>query len=250
LEGNVAQAETRVPGDDAGVLVVFCTFNEVESLPAAIERLFRASEPYDVLVVDDNSPDGTGQWVRDQARRSERIHLISRPSKLGLGSALHDAFAWALQRQYQFVVNLDADLSHDPSVVPKLLDLCRTQPADLVIGSRYVPGGKTVGLSPARILASRLINAYARWQLKLPVKDSSGSFRCYRSSLLRKLDLSQLTCTGYGFLQEILVQLYRQGARVLETPILYHQRKGGRSKMRLADATGAVRVIHRLRNRK
>lgn len=228
------------------MLVVFCTFNEMASLPLAISALFAAAENYHVLVVDDNSPDGTGQWAREQAAGSDRVHVLSRPKKLGLGSALREAFAWAIERQYEFVVNLDADLSHDPKVVPHLVALCRTTPADVVIGSRYVPGGKTLGLTVTRVAASRLINLFARWMLRMPVRDYSGSFRCYRTSLLRQLDLSQLTCSGYGFLQEILVRLFHLGGRLIETPIEYHQRQGGRSKMRMADATGAVRVIYRL----
>lgn len=243
-----SQAEADRNTDSAArVLVVLCTYNESETLPEMVASLRSVAPKWDVLVVDDNSPDGTGRWVTEKMSSDPRLHLISRPSKLGLGSALRDAIAWCLNRDYQFLVNLDADLSHDPHQVPKIVAICEEQSADIAIGSRYVAGGNTEGLSAVRTMISRALNRYATRVLALPVQDCSGSYRCYRVSSLRKLHLSELTCNGYGFLEEILAIMYRQGAKLVEMPITYHVRKGGKSKLSFADAVGALRVIRALR---
>ncbi len=240
-------SDAGMRSNDSRAVVVLCTYNEMENLPKVLAQLHQATPGIDVLVVDDNSPDGTGKWAIEQSHVNPKLFVLSRPAKLGLGAALRDAFSWCLNRPYDFIVNLDADLSHDPSQVTHLLEHCQSTQSDLVIGSRYVRGGRIEGLSLFRILASRLINAYARWMLKLQVRDCSGSFRCYRATKLRDLDLGQLQCLGYGFLQEVLVKLIANGAQVQEVPICYHVRHGGTSKMRVADAVGALGVIHRLR---
>lgn len=228
-------------------LIVLCTYNEMANLPRAIEILRRVAPECDVLVVDDNSPDGTGKWAASVAISSARVHLISRSGKLGLGSALRDAIRWCLERNYQFMVNLDADLSHDPAKVPDFLEIAMTENVDVVIGSRYIAGGGTQGLSFFRSIISRSLNRYAARVLQLPVRDCSGSYRCYRVSKLRELQIDQLTCDGYGFLEEILVTLHRLGATLREIPITYHQRHGGESKLSWSDATGAMGVIWRMR---
>ena len=230
-------------------LVVLCTYNEIANLPRAIGVLQRVAPECDLLVVDDNSPDGTGKWAAAEASASERINVLVRSGKLGLGSALRDAVRWCLERDYEFMVNLDADLSHDPAMVPAFLNIARAENVDVVIGSRYIAGGGTQGLSFVRKILSRSLNLYAARVLQLPVRDCSGSYRCYRVSKLRELQIDQLTCDGYGFLEEILVALYRLGATLRETPITYHERQGGHSKLSWSDATGAMRVIHKLRRR-
>lgn len=264
------------------VLVVFCTYDELDNLPVAIERLWGALPEAEVLVVDDNSPDGTGDWVRRQAEQQPRLHLLARPGKLGLGTALRDAIKWCLAGDYDFLINLDADLSHDPGAAPQLLAACRgdsyrselasspgapeesedfarsSEPSgfdgarqednqvDVVVGSRYIPGGDSEGLAWHRRLISKALNRYATTLLRLPLTDCSGSYRCYRVATLRQLELEQLTCTGYGFLEEILVALHGIGARFREVPIVFSTRHGGHSKLTLADAWGALRVINRL----
>ncbi len=239
------------------VLVVFCTYNEFSNLPQAVATIQKVAPHCDILVVDDNSPDGTGRWATEAASAernssemsgaASKLHVINRSGKLGLGSALRDAIVWCLERQYDYLVNLDADLSHDPSKVPELLKVARDEQVDVVVGSRYVPGGETVGLSPFRRLLSRTLNRYAASKLGLPIRDCSGSYRCYRVSRLRELELRELTCDGYGFLEEILVALYRRGATLREIPITYHVRHSGQSKLSWSDATGALKVIRRLR---
>lgn len=230
-------------------LVVLCTYNEMTNLPRVIATIQEVAPECDVLVVDDNSPDGTGRWAAEEASGSERVYVIGRAKKLGLGSALRDAIRWCLEREYQFLVNLDADLSHDPAKVPDFISVAKAEQVDVVIGSRYIAGGGAEGLSFFRNLLSRGLNRYAARALDLPVRDCSGSYRCYRVAKLRELSLDELTCDGYGFLEEILVTLYRTGATLRELPITYHVRHGGQSKLSWSDATGAMKVIHKLRRK-
>ncbi len=248
MENPTRQLATKVVEDSRGrVLIVLCTFNEIQTLPQVLHQLQLVAPKYDILVVDDNSPDGTGEWTQQQTSQVRGLHLLSRPHKLGLGSALRDGIRWCLGRDYQFLVNLDADMSHDPSQVPRLIELCDNAVADVAIGSRYVEGGSTEGLSAVRMLISRALNRYATQRLSLPISDCSGSYRCYRVRSLQQLRIDDLTCNGYGFLEEILTALHRQGAKLVELPITYHVRQGGRSKLSVADAWGALGVIHRLR---
>ncbi len=228
-------------------LVVLCTYDEMANLPLVIAILKQVAPACDVLVVDDNSPDGTGQWAATEASRSGQINVLVRSGKLGLGSALRDAIRWCLERDYDYLVNLDVDLSHDPAKVPEFLNIAREEHVDVVIGSRYIAGGGTEGLSFIRKILSRSLNRYAARVLQLPVRDCSGSYRCYRVSKLRELQIERLTCNGYGFLEEILVALHRRGATLRETPITYHERHAGQSKLSWSDATGAIAVIRKLR---
>lgn len=231
------------------ILVALCTLNESQSLPNVITLLNQSLSTANVLVVDDNSPDGCGRWAAEQAANNPQLQVIIRPEKMGLGSALRDAIRWCLEREYDYFVNLDADMSHDPLEVAKLLVFAKEQQADVAIGSRYIAGGRLDGLSFSRRLISRALNRYATWILRLPVKDCSSSFRCYRVSELRRLNLDELKCNGYGFLEEILVAMYRQGSKLVEYPIRYDQRQGGQSKLSLSDAYGALCVIHKLRGK-
>ncbi len=239
------QQEHGVP---ASVLVLLCTYNEIGNLPKVVNLLTKQMPDADILVVDDNSPDGTGRWAAENAQQNSKLSVLCRAGKLGLGSATRDGIAWALARNYQYLINFDADLSHDPRDARTLLDVCLSAPAriDVSIGSRYVSGGKTLGLSWFRRQASKIFNLYAIKMLKLPIRDCSGSFRCYRISKLRELETTKMTCNGYGFLEEILFHLHRRGARFVEVPITYEHRLSGTSKLSLSDACGALLVIHRL----
>ncbi len=232
----------------ARVLVLLCTYNERHNLPEMIAALEETLPTADVLVMDDNSPDGTGHWAVEQSKQSSKLHVVVRSGKLGLGSALRDGIRWCLQHQYDYLINLDADQSHDPRVSPTLLEPCQADTSGclVTIGSRYVAGGASTGLSPLRQGLSRLLNSYASRLLRLPVRDCSGSYRCYPTAMLGRLDLDDLTCNGYGFLEEILKHLQSKGARFHEVPITYHSRGSGSSKLTLSDALGAIAVIHRL----
>lgn len=230
------------------VLVLLCTYNEVLNMPRLVEQLVAALPQADILVVDDNSPDGTGDWVRKAAIENAQIHLLPRQGKLGLGSATRDGIRWCLDRHYQFLINLDADLSHRPVDTERLLAACQQSDCDVSVASRYLPGGGFSKIPAYRRWMSWVLNRYANWLLKLPLTDCSGSFRCYRTSALRRVDLAQLTCSGYGFLEEILVALKRSGSRFCEVPIWFDARTLGHSKLSFSDACGAIKVIHRLRS--
>lgn len=244
--GELAAGDT-----EPRVLVLLCTYNELGNLPKMFALLGQFLPAAEVLVVDDNSPDGTGDFVRTTALENPKVHLVGRSGKLGLGTATRDGLRWGLERQFDFIINLDADLSHDPSNAPELLAACvGGQRADVAVGSRYVPGGGFDGLAWHRRLISRVLNGYATRLLGLPIRDCSGSYRCYRATALSQLDMSQLTCTGYGFLEEILVALHRGGAKLVEVPIRFETRHHGESKLGMSDALGAIRVIHRMIFRK
>ncbi|RPI82492.1 MAG: polyprenol monophosphomannose synthase [Planctomycetaceae bacterium] len=226
------------------VLVTLCTYNERDNLIALLPEIWRFVPTADILVVDDNSPDGTGQLVEDWSRRDARVRVLRRPGKLGLGTAILAALQYAVERDYDWVLNLDADFSHPPRFIPALL-ACRDH-ADLVIGSRYVPQGDIVGWPVRRHLMSRAINFYARWLLWLSTRDCSGGYRCYRVSTLRKLDLSKLRSHGYAVQEELLFHLNRAGARFAETPITFEERRYGASKINLGEGLQAAWIILRL----
>ena len=230
----------------ARVLVLLCTYNEVHNLPIAIEQLQHFIPQADFLVVDDSSPDGTGEWVKQHAAFENKVFLISRPGKLGLGTALRDGIAWCLRKDYEFLLNLDADLSHRPEDAPAVLSACQPHHVGVSVGTRYVAPGGFANLAWHRKLMSRFLNMYATRLLRLPITDCSGSFRCYRVSTLQGLDMSRLSCRGYGFLEEILVALHRSGAQLVEVPIVFEARVHGYSKLSLRDAWGAIQIIHRL----
>lgn len=199
----------------------------------------------DILVVDDNSPDGTGHWVQQQA--NPKLFLLARAGKLGLGSATREAIAWCLSRDYDYLIQMDADLSHRASDTPALLLACQSPDCEVAVGTRYVAGGGFGNIPLHRRWMSWTLNRYAIWMLNLPITDCSGSFRCYKTDALRELDLTQLTCNGYGFLEEILVHLHRAGCRLQDVPITFEPRSLGQSKLSIQDAAGAIRVIHRLK---
>lgn len=233
----------------AGVLVVLCTYNEAQNLPLVVEQLHQELPEAEVLVVDDNSPDGTGRWVQEAMQLDPKLHLLQRPGKQGLGTALRSGIEWCLERNYDYLLNLDADLSHPTKKARELVATCLKADCDVAIGSRYIAGGGLSGLPWHRRIISRLLNGVANRLLKLPLTDCSGSYRCYHTAMLGRLDLDHLTCAGYGFLEELLVHLHRQGARFVEVPIVFEERLSGRSKLSLQDAVGALGVIFRLRSR-
>jgi dolichol-phosphate mannosyltransferase len=214
----------------ARALVIVPTYNERENISELARRLFGATGGgVDLLVVDDGSPDGTAEIVKQIAAGPDPVHLLERANKQGLGTAYRAGFAWALERGYEAVVEMDADLSHDPADVPRLLEAL--EDADLVIGSRYVPGGGTRNWGVTRRLLSRFGNAYARAWLRYQVADSTAGFRAYRTDWLRELDLSTASSEGYSFQVEMTFRTYRAGKRIVEIPITFVERTEGRSKM-------------------
>ena len=211
-------------------LVIVPTYNEVDSIGEVAERLF-ASAGSDValLVIDDGSPDGTADAVRELARGPHEIELIERSGKQGLGTAYVAGFAWAIERGYDIVVEMDADLSHDPADVRRLIEAL--DDADLAVGSRYVPGGRIENWSPIRRWLSLAGNLYARMWLGFAVQDSTSGFRAYKVEALRRQDLSELRSEGYAFQIEMTRRLHRSGAMIKEVPITFVERVQGKSKM-------------------
>ena len=220
----------EAPADGIQALVIVPTFNERENMAEVVRRLFDAAgDRVDLLVVDDGSPDGTADLVAQLAEGPHDIHLIRRQSKLGLGTAYLTGFAWAIERGYQAMIEMDADLSHDPADVPRLLDAL--EGADLVIGSRYVPGGRVENWGRFRTALSSGGNWYARAWMGWPVRDSTAGFRAYRREFLETLDLATVHSEGYGFQIEMTRRVFRSGGRIVEIPITFVERVAGHSKM-------------------
>jgi dolichol-phosphate mannosyltransferase len=224
-------------------MVVLPTYNERDTIPKLIDQLLERPVEVDILVVDDNSPDGTADLVRAAiAAAPSRIHLLERPGKEGLGRAYAAGFGYALgQDGYDVVVQMDADGSHDPADVDRLLR--SIDDADLVIGSRYVSGGRSDGLTGGRELLSRGGNLYARTFLRTGVRDLTGGFKAWRTDLLANL-LDQATASdGYAFQVEMTLRAARAGARIREVPIIFHERRAGASKMNWRIAGEAARLV-------
>jgi dolichol-phosphate mannosyltransferase len=230
-------------------LVTVATYNEMDNLPRLVEEIFHFAPQVDILVIDDNSPDGTGQWCDRQRAVNPRINCLHRPGKLGLGTATVAGMKYAIEHGYTFVLNVDADFSHQPKYLPAILggmDPPDGPPVDVMIGSRYVPGGGVEGWPLRRQLMSRGVNLYARWLLGLRPKDCSGAFRCYRTAMLARLDFDAIRSRGYSFQEEILWRLKRVGARFGETPIVFVERQHGVSKINGGEALAALRIIFAL----
>jgi dolichol-phosphate mannosyltransferase len=224
-------------------LVIIPTYNEAASIEEAVERTLAADPRVDVLVVDDGSPDGTAKLVAALTVQEPRAHLMVREGKQGLGAAYRAGFAWGLERGYDALVEMDADLSHPPDRLAALLDGLAA--ADLVIGSRYVPGGRTVNWSKAREAISRGGNAYVRLALGIPVHDVTAGYRAYRRQLLQALPMGEIRSNGYCFQVEMAHRAWQEGFRVVEVPITFTERASGVSKMSkqiVAEALGRVAV--------
>lgn len=219
------------PSPAAATLIVTPTLDERENLPELVERTLSALPTGDLLVVDDASPDGTADLCADLARQTPRLHLLRRTGPRGLGHAYRAGFAFGIERGYDVIGTMDGDLSHAPEDLPRLLaELARG--ADIVIGSRYIHGGGTVDRHPGRVLVSRSANRFSALLLRMPVHDVTSGFRLYLASLLRRVRLAEIRSTGYSFLVELLYRSHRRGAAIAEVPILFTERRRGRSKLR------------------
>ena len=227
-------------------LVIVPTYNERENILRLIEGVLAQDERLEVLVVDDGSPDGTGQLVTDRASTEPRVHLLSRPRKMGLGTAYLAGFRWALDRGYEFVFEMDADFSHDPNHLPQFLRTIET--CDLVLGSRYRHGKVTVVNWPiGRLMLSYFANVYARFVTGLPLFDATGGFKCFRRKVLESIDLDDVRSNGYAFQIEMSFRAWRRGFQIVEIPIVFHDRTEGESKMSGNIVREAVLMVWRLR---
>ena len=211
------------------VLVVIPTYNEADNVKIIVDRVRRAVPQVDILIADDNSPDGTGRIADELTAGDERVHVLHRPGKQGLGAAYVAGFGWAREHGYEAVVEMDADGSHAPEELPRLLDALSE--ADAVLGSRYVPGGTVVNWPTSRMLISRSGNLYVRMALGMPFRDATGGYRAYRMPVLDKMEIDSVSSQGYCFQVDLAWRAYRQGFRVTEVPITFADRERGASKM-------------------
>jgi dolichol-phosphate mannosyltransferase len=210
-------------------LVVVPTYNERINLPLIVPLILQQDARIEVLVVDDNSPDGTGQLADEMAAANRRIHVLHRPNKAGLGKAYLAGFRWALECGYDFIFEMDADFSHDPKFLPEFLQAIET--ADLVIGSRYRAGVNVINWPISRLLLSLGANEYARRVTGLPLTDSTGGFKCFRRRVLEAIDFEKVKSNGYSFQIEMSFRTWKQGFRLVEIPIVFTDRVEGQSKM-------------------
>jgi dolichol-phosphate mannosyltransferase len=226
-------------------LVIIPTYNEQDNIQALINRILSLPQGLDVLVVDDNSPDGTGDIVEELKRGEPRVHLLRRPAKMGLGSAYVDGFRYALENGAEYVFEMDADFSHDPDALPQFLEAIEN--ADLILGSRYLEGVTVVNWPLTRLILSYSANVYTRVITGLPVRDATGGFKCFRRRALQAVDLSKVTSDGYAFQIEMTFKVWRLGLRVKEIPITFVDRRAGVSKMNRRIIWEAVWLVWRLR---
>jgi len=232
-----------------GVLIVVATYNEIQNLPDLVADIEKVLPAADIVVIDDNSPDGTGHWCDEQSGRSSKLHCIHREGKLGLGTAIIAGLQFAAAGNYDFAVNMDADFSHHPGYLPHMVHAMTpptAPPYDVTIGSRYIPEGGIIGWPWLRHLMSRGVNVYSRWLLNLKPQDCSGGFRCYRTSTLRKIEWEKIHSTGYAFQEEFLWHLKSAGACIGEIPIVFINRARGQSKIDWRESVNALFAIGRM----
>jgi dolichol-phosphate mannosyltransferase len=229
------------------VLVVIPTYNEIKNLPRIVPEVLRQDPRIEVLVVDDGSPDGTGELADRMGEEDSRIHCLHRTAKAGLGKAYLAGFRWALERDYAFIFEMDADFSHDPKYLPDFL--AAIEDADLVIGSRYKTGVNVINWPMSRLLLSYGANRYAHWITGLPLTDSTGGFKCFRRSVLESLELNRVQSNGYSFQIEMSFRAWKRGFRLKEIPIVFVDRVEGQSKMNKRIVREAIWMVWWLRLR-
>jgi dolichol-phosphate mannosyltransferase len=228
-------------------LVVLPTYNERVNLPLIVPQILEQDARIEVLIVDDNSPDGTGQLADELAAANSRVHVMHRAEKAGLGKAYLAAFQWALERGYDFVLEMDADFSHDPKFLTQLLAAAKD--ADLVIGSRYRAGVNVINWPISRLLLSIGANQYARWVTGLPLTDSTAGFKCFRREVLESIDFEKVRSNGYSFQIEMSFRAWKKGFRLMEIPIVFTDRMEGHSKMNKRIVREAIWMVWWLRLR-
>lgn len=213
-------------------IVIIPTFNEIENIEAIIRAVFAQPMAFDVLVVDDNSPDGTGRKVKSlQDEFDTRLFLMERTHKTGLGTAYIDGFHWCLKRHYQYIFEMDADFSHDPKDLTKLYNACHLEGADVSIGSRYVDGVNVVNWPMSRVLMSYGASKYVRFITRMPIFDTTAGFICYRRNVLETINLKTIKFVGYAFQIEMKFKAYLKKFKIVEVPVIFTDRKKGKSKL-------------------
>ncbi len=213
-------------------IVIIPTYNEKENIQKIIKAVFSLLKPFHILVIDDNSVDGTADLVKQlMPLYPDALHMEQRSGKLGLGTAYIHGFKWALNKNYQFIFEMDADFSHNPADLQRLFDACKNGSADVAIGSRYINGVNVVNWPIGRVIMSYYASAYVRIITRMPVRDATAGFKCYKRIVLESLDLSKIKFMGYAFQIEMKFAAWRTGFRIVEVPIIFTDRTEGRSKM-------------------
>ncbi len=218
-----------VPTDEKSLIIV-PTYNERENIGKLVHQIFQLNiKNLDVLVVDDNSPDATAEVVRELQKTFPRLHLMEREGKMGLGTAYIAGFRWALERDYQYIFEMDADLSHDPAEIPNFLNAI--QDADLVIGSRYITGVNVINWPLMRLFISVMASKYTRIITGMPIKDCTSGYKCFRRKVLEEIPLEKVNSNGYVFQIEMNFKAWKRGFKIKEIPIIFYDRTVGKSKM-------------------
>ena len=226
-------------------LIIIPTYNELENIQRLIPELMALDPAICVLVVDDNSPDGTGKLVDDMARENDRISVLHRPAKLGLGSAYVAGFKYAVQQDVDCVFEMDADFSHDPAMIPKFIE--QIQSCDVVIGSRYISGINVVNWPMSRLLLSYFANFYTRLVTGMTIRDATSGYKCFRREVLESINLDDVRSDGYAFQIEMNFRCWRKGYRLKEIPIIFVDRRSGTSKLSQGVINEAVWIVWWLR---
>ena len=226
-------------------LIIIPTYNELENLPRLLPEVLAKDHSIDILIVDDNSPDGTAGFIEKEMQTNSRIHLIKRPSKQGLGTAYIAGFKYALQNNYDYIFEMDADFSHDPNEILKFL--VEIKNADLVIGSRYVTGVNVINWPMRRLLLSWFANLYTSFITGMPVHDATGGFKCFKRKVLESINFDKVRSNGYAFQIEMNFKAWKNGFKVKEIPIIFVDRVKGKSKMSKKIVREAVTMVWKLR---
>lgn len=229
-------------------LVIIPTYNEIDNIHKMVRAIFNQSKDFNLLIIDDGSPDGTANAVKEMQKDNPNLHLIERSGKLGLGTAYITGFKWALERDFQFVFEMDCDFSHDPEDLKRLLDAAQTN--DLIIGSRYIDGIRIINWPFKRLLLSYGASIYTRLITGLPVRDTTGGFKCFTRKALESLELDQIFSNGYSFQLELNYKVWSKGLKIKEVPIIFYERRDGESKMNKSIVFEAIFAVFRLRLKK
>lgn len=238
---------TSAPAENNRCLVIIPTYNEKENIENIVRYVFGLSHPFDILVIDDGSPDGTAEIVKRLQKEFEGLHLIERSGKLGLGTAYITGFKWAIEHTYDYIFEMDADFSHNPDDLIRLFEACSQHGADLAIGSRYITGVNVVNWPMGRVLMSYYASKYVRIVTGMKVKDSTAGFVCYSRQLLEKMELDKIRFKGYAFQIEMKFTANMMGAKIKEVPIIFTNRVLGTSKMSGGIFSEAVFGVIRLK---
>ena len=226
-------------------LIIIPTYNEIDNIENMVKKLFELYPALSLLIIDDASPDGTALKVKELQEKYKQLFLIERSGKLGLGTAYQRGFKWALEREYEFIFEMDCDFSHDPHQVKNLLEAARKN--DLVIGSRYIDGIRIINWPINRLLLSYLANLYIRLVTGIPILDSTGGFKCFTRKALARLNLDDIISEGYIFQLELNYKIWLLGLKIKEVPIIFHERRLGESKMGGGVIWEALFAVLRLR---